>query len=317
MNDLAVIKALSYLCRIVEAGERGYAVSASNVNNQGLKILLKSHAQQRSRFKSEILAELHHLGDDGLKLRNSIRGILHRGRINIFSALSTGYGEREKIILKEIMAGEKIALKTYEDTLKKELPLKTRELISQQHDEVKKVVEQIELIKGKGGMHLIVQLFNSEKHAKTAIHELEMAGFELESVQQLSIHDSVELYSSKGATVFETSISGSVGGALWGGLIGSMAGLSNQQAATLNISAVSGDGIIIALCGILAGALIGAGLGFAIGTGISGEDTYIYDKSFKQGETLLLMQAKVLHNSEIGKIMEIVKVGVTSEELAA
>jgi len=137
MDNLAVSKALSYLCRIVEAGEKGYAVSAANVSNQGLKLLLKSHAQQRSRFKSEILAEIRRL-DSNLNPRNSIRGVLHRGRINIFSALAAGNDEKEKIVLKEIMVGEKIALKAYETALKKDLPRETQGLISRQYAEVKK-----------------------------------------------------------------------------------------------------------------------------------------------------------------------------------
>ncbi len=316
MSNLSVIKALNYLCRIVDAGEKGYAVSASNVNNQGLKLLLKSHAQQRSRFKAEIQAEIQRLGGADLKFRNSIRGILHRGRINIFSALASGNEEREKIILNEIMVGERIALKTYEAVLRKELPLKTWELVTRQFAEVKKVVEQVQHIKGKNGVLLIVQLFNSENNANTALQELGNAGFQLESAQKISIHDSIEFYTIRDATVLETSLSGSVGGALWGGLIGAVAGVSAQEISVMTASVVP-VGILIALAGILAGALIGAGLGFAIGTGISGEDAYAYDKSSKQGKILLLMQVKVLHTSDIGQIMENVKIKARAEELAA
>ena len=316
MSNQAVIKTLKYLYRIVDAGEKGYAVSASNVNNQGLKLLLKSHAQQRSRFKAEILAEIQRLGGDDLNFRNSIRGIVHRGRINIFSALASGNEEREKIILNEIMVGERVALHTYESALKKELPLKTWELVSWQLAEVKKVTEQVQFIKGKDGALLIVQLFDSEKNANTALQELGTAGFQLESVQKMSIHDSIEFYTAKGATVFETALSGSVGGALWGGLIGALAGASARDISVLTAPVVS-VGILIALAGILAGALIGAGLGFAIGTGVSGEDAYAYDKSSKQGKILLLTQVKVLHTSDIGKIMENVKIKARAEELAA
>lgn len=315
MDNLAVSRALSYLCRIVEAGERGYAVSAANVSNQGLKLLLKSHAQQRSRLKSEILAEIQRLGSN-LKPRNSIRGALHRGRINIFSALAAGNDEKEKIILKEIMVGEKIALKAYESTLKKELSHETHGLISRQYAEVKKVVEQISLLKEKNGMRLIVQLFKSENHANTAIHELRDAGFQLDSIQLMSVRDSIELYTTKGITVFETSISGTVGGALWGCLIGAFAGIGAQQTVVVGVTSVSNVGILIALCGIFAGALIGAGLGFAIGTGISQEDSYIYNKSIDQEETLLLTQVKVLHISSVGQIIENVRSKAKSEELS-
>ena len=111
-----VLRSLSYLHRIVEAGEKGYAVSATNVNNQGLKILLKSYAQQRARFKSEIHSEIQRLGGE-VKIRSSIRGILHRGRIDIFAALTIGNREREGVVLKEILIGEKIALQTYKSIL--------------------------------------------------------------------------------------------------------------------------------------------------------------------------------------------------------
>ncbi|MBI5963357.1 MAG: PA2169 family four-helix-bundle protein [Chloroflexi bacterium] len=316
MSSLKVVKTLNYLYRIVDAGEKGYAVSASNVSNQGLKLLLKSHAQQRSRFKAEILAEIQRLGGDDLKFRNSFRGVLHRGRINIFSALAAGNEEREKIILNEIMVGERAAVKTYEAVLKKELPLKTWELVSRQFAEVKRVVEQMQQLRGKDGMLLIVQLFNSEKNANTALQELGNAGFQLESVQKMSIQDAIEFYTARGATVFESSLSGSVGGALWGGLIGAVAGISAQEISAIPSPVVS-IGILIALAGILAGSLIGAGLGFAIGTGISGEDAYAYDKSSRQGRILLLMQVKVLRTSDIGQIMENVKIKARAEELIA
>jgi len=177
------------------------------------------------------------------------------------------------------------------------------------------VIEQIELLKGKEGVRVIVQLFNSEKHANTALHELRSVGFQLDSVQLMSAHDSIELYTNKGITVFETSISGAVGGALWGCLIGTLAGIGAQQTVAVGITPISYIGILIALCGIFAGALIGAGLGFAIGTGISQEDSYIYNKRINQEETLLLTQVKVLHISTIGQIIENVKSKAISEEL--
>lgn len=133
----------------------------------------------------------------------------------------------------------------------------------------------------------------------------------------MSVHDSIELYTTKGITVFETCISGAVGGALWGCLIGTLAGIGAQQTVAVGTTPISNIGILIALCGIFAGAFIGAGLGFAIGTGISQEDSYIYNKSINQEETLLLTQVKVLHVSSVGQIIENVKSKAISEELTA
>ena len=299
-----VIKSLGYLHKIVEAGEKGYAVSASNVNNQGLKILLKSFAQQRARYKSEILAEIQRLGGNA-KPRSSIRGALHRGRIDIFAALTIGNKERERVVLNEVVLGERIAVRTYESVLKKELPVETRKIIERQYEEVLKVVEQIHLMRGLNGKRLIVQLFDAEKYANAAIKKLKNAEVAPESIQKIVIHDTDELYKGKGTTVFETSVSGAVGGALWGSVIGAIAGASAEQAASV-VSSVGGAldlWSLIAFAGIAAGSLIGGILGYVIGVGISEDDLYLYDQSMVQGKTILLALVKDLQTIKTSQIL--------------
>lgn len=78
MNALYTRNALASLYKIVEAGERGYAVVASNVNNRALKTLYKSYAQQRLRFKEEIFAEIQRLGGYARPTSNFL-SIVHRG----------------------------------------------------------------------------------------------------------------------------------------------------------------------------------------------------------------------------------------------
>ncbi|MEP7134294.1 MAG: PA2169 family four-helix-bundle protein [Chloroflexota bacterium] len=288
-----VLRSLNFLHRIVEAGEKGYAVSASNVNNQGLKILLKSYAQQRARYKSEIQSEIQRLGGE-VNARNSIRGVLHRGRIDIFAALTIGNKEREGVVLKEILIGEKIALRTYQTILKNDLSAETREMIKRQYDEATKVVEQIQLMRGVKGRQQIIQLFDEEADVELAMQELKNAEVELETVHKISIDESIELYSDIGTTVFETSFSGAVGGGLWGSLIGAIAGFSAGEATAI----VEGTGFVvdiwalIAVAGLLAGALIGGILGYAIGIGIAEEDSYLYDQSVIHGKIIVLATAK-------------------------
>ena len=105
MSNRQVLKALNSLYRIVEAGERGYAVAAANVNNRGLKLLFKSFAQQRANFKTEIFKAMQHLGGHVQPPRSSVLAILHRGRIDIFAALTIGDENVEKMVLKEVVFG--------------------------------------------------------------------------------------------------------------------------------------------------------------------------------------------------------------------
>jgi len=301
-----VLGSLNYLYRIVEAGEKGYAVSASNVNNQGLKILLKSYAQQRARFKSEIQSEIKRLGGE-VNPRSSIRGALHRGRIDIFAALTIGGREREGVVVREILIGEKIALQTYKSTLKSDLSAETRTIIERQYEEVSKVVEQIQLMRGVKGRQLIIQLFDEVADVELAMQELNKADVELETIQKMTIDDSIELYSGKGTTVFETSLSGAVGGSLWGSLIGAIAGFSAQQATAIVDGASTGLvvdlWILIAIAGFLAGALIGGVLGYAIGVGISEDDSYLYDQSAIRGKLIVLAITRKPDIVRTGQIM--------------
>src|SRR5690349_23527388 len=86
MNNSAVIKTLASLYKIVEAGEKGYAVASANVNNRALKLFFSSYAQQRLNFKEEIFTEMERLGGSH-KPRSSLLGIIHRGRIDIFATM--------------------------------------------------------------------------------------------------------------------------------------------------------------------------------------------------------------------------------------
>lgn len=62
MNIANAKHALVYLHKYVEAGEKGYAIVASNVRNGALRILYRAYAQQRLKFKEEIFDETQRLG---------------------------------------------------------------------------------------------------------------------------------------------------------------------------------------------------------------------------------------------------------------
>ena len=185
MKDQQVIYSLAYLHTILEAGEKGYAVAAINVKNRGLKILFKTFAQQRARFKEEIRAELQRLGTK-MEPRASYRGMIHRGRMNIFATLIIETEGREKMILNEITLGERIAKKTYEQALKKDLPVDICSLLERQYKEVSDVVDQIELILGKNGKREMIFLYDSENDVEKIVQSLHHAGFPAEEIEKIN-----------------------------------------------------------------------------------------------------------------------------------
>ena len=280
-------KALTDLYKIVEAGEKGYAVVASNVSNRALKVLFKTYSQQRLQFKEEILAEIHRLGGDA-EPGSSVLGMIHRGRIDIFATLTIGAENVEKVLLKEVMLGERVAIKAYENALKKELPPETRSMLERQFEALRKVVDQIRLLRGQNGKKLVLRLYDSRSDAEQARQSLKIAGI-AENTIQLEDFDSpaLDAHKDRGTTIFETVLSGAVGGAIWGVPAGLLAALGMMRIAALNQEGVSPAILIVAVLGLIAaGSFIGGMIGLFIGWGVSSQDTYVSD-SVQQGEILM------------------------------
>ncbi len=283
-NNKRVASQLNGLRRLCVAGEKGFEVVAGNVSNRGLKVLLKSYAQQRAGFVRALQDEIKSLGGSWSE-RRSVRGVIHRGRINIVAALTIGPLNVEKTVLKEARRGENAIVKAYENALSKELPASTRELLERQLEAIRAAREEVELLIGGEETQLVVRLFDTVADAELAGERLEAAGFPRGDISAVSIAD-LEFYEGAGSTVGETIISGAFGGALWGTLIGIIAGLT----ATF-VPQMTGDPMVIwggvALAGLACGALFGAILGLWIGLDISEADVYAYDHSVRYGAILL------------------------------
>ena len=306
MDALYTRNVLVYLYKIVEAGERGYAVVASNVSNRALKILYRSYAQQRLRFKEEIFAEVQRLGGHARPTSNFL-GLVHRGRIDIFAALTIGNENVERVALKEVLLGETVAVRAYEKTLKKDLPLETREILERQLDEVREAIKQARLMKGQDGKRLVLRLYDSKTDAQEALQSLKSAGFSEKAVEMESWHHGLhsELYKGRGTTILETIISGVVGGAIWGIAAGVLAAIGIMQISVNNSEKAAPIIFLLAIFGLIAaGALIGAMIGLFIGWGIASEDNYGYDESIKHGEILMRTVVDTRRASRAWHIME-------------
>jgi uncharacterized protein (TIGR02284 family) len=275
MSEPAIQKALGSLYQTIEAGEKGYATAAANTPNPGLKILFKIYAQQRAKFKDEIRAEILRSVND-FNPGSSLPAMIHRGRVTIFAAMTIEKENQEKVILKEIVLGEKFAVRAYEKAMKALLPANIRALVERQLAEVRQARNQIDLLLGQNGRRLIVHLENDADSSRPAELLLTDVEFLAEVSQKIPLSDS-DLYQGKGATVLETVLSGAFGGALWGGLTGLLVGFGVVQ--TVSPAPVVGGEtlgiwLLTALAFLFLGAFVASGLAFFIGASISEDDNY-------------------------------------------
>jgi len=293
-TNKSAIRSLSHLYKIVEAGERGYAVAASSVKNRAIKVLFKSYAQKRAQYKQEILQEIQRLGGNATPPSRSILGAIHRGRITIFATMTIGEENIERVVLKEVVLGESVAKRTYERILKRRLPDETQAMIQRQYDDIRWPVEQAQMMLGKNGKRLVVRMYDSERNADEAVRRLKASEYPPESIEKLAVTP-IEIYTGSGTKVIETVLSGAVGGSIWGAVSGILAGASILETSQSTASAFGPLQIAaITLLGLVAaGAFVGASIGFFLGLGVKDEDTYLYNESIEHGRVLV----QVLTNS--------------------
>jgi uncharacterized protein (TIGR02284 family) len=308
MNPISVRNALAYLYRTVEAGEKGHALVATNMNNRALKILYRSYAQQRLKFKEEILVELRRLGAYA-KPRSEFLGLLHRGRINIFSALTIGDENVENLILKEILFGEAAAIRAYEKTLEKDLPPETREMVKRQFEEVHKTIEEARLMQGLNGKRLLLRLYETEKTADEAIQALKKAGVSEKAIEIKSWDPAIALYRGRGTTMLETIITGAAGGMILGFVVGILASIGIMRMPGFGLEQTAPAILLLAILGLTAGiAFVGGMIGLFLGWGISSGDKFVYADTVQHGEILIRALVDITHTSRAWNIMKQVAV---------
>jgi uncharacterized protein (TIGR02284 family) len=317
MNTVSARNALAHLYKYMEAGEKGYAVVASNVRNRALKILYRAYAQQRLKFKEEIIAEIQRLGGR-TRPTSTVLGILHRGRIDIFTALTIGDESVEHMLLKEILVGESAALRAYEKTLKADLPPETRKIVERQFNEVRNIVEQARLMKGTNGKRLLIRMYDSKHAAEHARQVLKDAGVSEEAIELRAWDHTLDLYQGRGSTVRETVMAGAVGMGGLGFLAGILAALGIAQISLVGGEEAAPTVMVLAILGLVAaGIFIGGMAGFFIGLGIRSDDSYLYQDSLEHGDVVV---RAITDNSRASKAWQIMKEIVKADkagELAA
>ncbi|MFZ1396733.1 MAG: PA2169 family four-helix-bundle protein [Candidatus Promineifilaceae bacterium] len=308
MNTKETIRTLQQLYKICKAGERGFNTIAKSVNNRGLKVMLKSYAQQRRQMASELKGLLEEMGDT-ISTRRSLRGTIHRGRIAIMTTLAIGPMETESVALKEAVLGEKTAVRAYETALKKNLTPEAKALVGQQFAQVQDVNQKVNRLHGLPSDRLVVRLFNSERDAATAVATLAQMNFPQDAIETIDLSQTNEFarrYQGEKAVVKEAALSGSLGGSIWGSILGALAGAGLLQFTGIDpfgATTVAGTWGLIALGGTVSGLLIGAVLGFLIGLGVSEQDAYLYDVSIERGNTMVLLSTKPQRAPEAAQIM--------------
>jgi len=148
MNVSDTISTLDSLIETLKDGQEGFRTAAEDVKDPELKTLFNRFSLQRSQFVGELQQEVTRLGEGEPEKTSSIAGAIHRGWINLKSALAGG---DENAILSECERGEDSAVSEFQSALEKELPADVREIVERQYVAVKAAHDQVRDLRDSRG----------------------------------------------------------------------------------------------------------------------------------------------------------------------
>ncbi len=139
MKDSHTIDTLNKLIETCKDGEYGFKASADHAVDPQIKQLFDARAQDCRRAAAELQTLVVQRGgkpeDSG-----TAGGAVHRGWVAVKGTLS---GYTDLAMLEETERGEDVALKSYRDALKEELPIEVRSIVEAQQQGVKRNHDQI------------------------------------------------------------------------------------------------------------------------------------------------------------------------------
>ena len=301
---------LNNLIKLSRNSEEGFRVAAENINNRGLKTLLKAYAGQYAQLKQELKQEVQRL-EGQLKERRSLLGTIHRGWITIKAAMTIERIRSERAVLHEVCRGQGYALKQYAKALNGSLPAETHQLVMQQQEIVQEIAQQAYNMADNQECRMVVRLFDDDVDVGRAEHALSAAGIEDEAISKMVFNTAVSQYDDQHTprnTILETAAAGSLGGAVIGLVLGAVLGLTVLLIPDIEMNTfLSGDParavIILALLGSIIGAVFAAFVTLLIGLSTLEQDAYLYEDSVKHGQTLMMVFTEIGHAQEASDIM--------------
>ena len=129
-----IISTINSLIETLKDGQEGFKQAAEGVSNPNLKSLFRDYSQQRLRFATALQVEAQRNGETDPETSSSATGALHRGWINLKSAVTGG---DEHAILAECERGEDSAVAEYKKALADGLSPSAQEVVSRQFAEIK------------------------------------------------------------------------------------------------------------------------------------------------------------------------------------
>ena len=135
---------LDSLIETLKDGQEGFKQAAEAVKDPQLKTLFLEYSRQRALFLAELRSHAQAPSDRESRVSGSAAGALHRGWIDLKSALTRG---DDHAILAECERGEDSAVDEYKKALNDGLSMPVQDIVSRQYAEVKGAHDRVKSLR--------------------------------------------------------------------------------------------------------------------------------------------------------------------------
>jgi len=137
-------KIIDDLIETLKDGQEGFKQAAAGVKDPQLKAVFDEYSRQRARFAVELRSKAQSADERESEISGSAAGALHRGWINLKSALTRG---DDHAILAECERGEDSAVEEFSKALNNGLSAPVQEMVSQQFVQIKEAHDRVKSLR--------------------------------------------------------------------------------------------------------------------------------------------------------------------------
>jgi uncharacterized protein (TIGR02284 family) len=137
-------KIIDNLIETLKDGQEGFKQAAEGVKDPQLKAVFDEYSRQRARFAVELRSKAQSADERESEISGSAAGALHRGWINLKSALTRG---DDHAILAECERGEDSAVEEFRKALNNGLSAPVQEMVSRQFVQIKEAHDRVKSLR--------------------------------------------------------------------------------------------------------------------------------------------------------------------------
>jgi uncharacterized protein (TIGR02284 family) len=299
---------LSSLSQACHNSQEAYAYAAQHTRNRGLKLVLKSYAQERAHFQEQLVAVA---GESATESAQTAGAPLDRGWASVRAWFTIRRERRQRLLMQKALESDRDAIAAYEDAVRQQLPPEIDRLVHDQLSALYQAENRLLLLSApRRDGALLVRLYERPEQVEQAVAALEGAGVARDQVYIADV-EHLQAYDDDTTDRERARWETMAAAAVFGALIGCAIVLPFAIAQRIYFPQLNGiitdtpTGVLLEYLvgGALVGAIFGLYFSIFIGQDIVEDDAYFYEQSLENGKVLIAVPATSNNRADVERAL--------------